>query len=185
MSTFEITDSVIQNFEKSTDGINIQSSPLIESGSTITLTYPGEKLLISMHGNAGNEYIIDSDTKIDSDLDAVGDNDKDNKDTSSYRDGSVFFIDTITESKTRTHEIKLSILDDAGKLIGTKNIQVILDYIKEDLSATTKDTTGSGSESFSTVDKENLAKLQEMIRALSPENRIIFTQLYNTLIDNW
>ncbi len=138
-----------------------------------------------MHGNTAKEYIIDTDTKIDSDLDAIGDNDKDNKDTPSYIDGSAYLVANLKDSKTRTRTIKLSLIAEDGKTLSTKLIQVVLDYVKADTAEAPKDLSGTGTEAFSTADKVNLEKLQSKIRTLAPEDRIIFTQYYNTLIDSW
>ena len=58
---------MIEEVARSPDSINIQSYPAIE-GDTIKILSPGDKLLISMHGNGGSTYAIDTDTKIDSAL---------------------------------------------------------------------------------------------------------------------
>jgi hypothetical protein len=96
-----------------------------------------------MYGNGGNEYIIDTDTQIDSDLDAIADNDKDNKETSSYTEGSVFSIGNLSDVKTRKKEIKITIIGDDGKIINTKLLQVILDYIPDTSSEEIKEITGT------------------------------------------
>lgn len=184
ISTLEITPSMIENVVRLADDINIQSYPVLE-GDTIKILNPGDKLLLSMHGNNWSEYRIDSDTKIDSDLDAVEDNDIDNKDSPSLKDGSVFAVENISESKVHKKEIKVSIIGDDGKLLGSKKIQVIFDYIPELSDNTGMTSTEGGSGSFSTVDKENLEKLQSKIRTFTPEDRIVFTQYYNNLIENW
>lgn len=184
ISTIDITPSLIEDVVRLTDDINIQSYPTLE-GDTIKILNPGDKLLLSMHGNNGDEYRIDSDTKIDSDLDAVEDNDVDNKDSPSFKDGSIFSVENISESKVRKKEIKISIIGYDGKILGTKKIQVIFDYIPELNDNADMTTTEGGSWSFSVVDKENLEKLQAKIRTFTPEDRIIFTQYYNNLIENW
>lgn len=184
ISTIDITPSTIEDVVRLTDDINIQSHPALE-GDTIKILNPGDKLLLSMHGNNGDEYRIDSDTKIDSDLDAIEDNDVDNKDTPSFKDGSIFSVENISESKVHKKEIKVSIIGDDGKILGSKKIQVIFDYIPELNDNTDMTTTEGGSWSFSVVDKENLEKLQAKIRTFTPEDRIIFTQYYNNLIESW
>jgi PKD repeat protein len=184
ISTVEISISDIQDQEKSASGITLQSYPAIE-WNTIKVLSPGDKILLSMHGNSGNEYIIDSDIKIDSDLDAVWDNDKDNKDTPSYKDGSVFSIGNLSDVKNRNREMKLTIIGDDGKVIATKTIQVIFDYIPDITNDKAREITGSGWESFSSTDKANLEKLQAKIRTFSSEDRVVYTQYYNTLIENW
>jgi PKD repeat protein len=183
ISTIELTESMIQTIERSATSINIQSYPALES-DTITIKSPWDKVLISLYGNTWDEYIIDQDVKIDSDLDAVNDNDKDNKDTSSYTDWSTYSIPNLSDVKTRSREMKVTVLEK-GRVVWSKNIKLIFDYIKSTEWENTKEITGTWSESFSTNDKENLEKLQAKIRTFSPEDRIIFTQYYNSLIENW
>ncbi len=184
ISTIEITPSMIEEVVRRADDINIQSYPALE-WDTIKLLNPGDKLLLSMHGNNGSEYIIDTDTKIDSDLDAISDNDIDNKESPSHKDGSIFSVENISESKVHKKEIKMTIIGDDGRVVGTKKIQVVFDYIPDIIDSPATTISGTGSEAFSTMDKENLEKLQAKIRTFSPEDRIIFTQYYNTLIENW
>lgn len=184
VSTIEITPAMIEEVARSPDSINIQSYPAIE-GDTIKILSPGDKLLISMHGNGGSTYAIDTDTKIDSDLDAIEDNDIDNKDSPSLKDGGIFSIERIFESKVHKKEMKITIKGDDGKILKTKNIQVIFDYIPEVSDDTPSNISGTWSEAFSKTDKENLEKLQAKIRGFLPEDRIIFTQYYNSLIENW
>jgi PKD repeat protein len=186
ISTADITNDLIQKVEKSQSGINVQSYPAIV-WDTITISSPTDKVLLSLHGNNGKEYLIDTDTKVDSDLDAIGNNDKDNKDTPSYTDGSVYAITGLSDTKNRTRMVKIGIIGDDGAMLWTKDITLVFDYIKEVNTDTNPIDikTSSGSEGFSTADKENLEKLQSKIRSLSPEDRIVYTQYYNTLIENW
>lgn len=84
-----------------------------------------------MYGNAGKSYHIDTDLKIDSDIDTISDNDIDNKESPSYEDGSVFIIDNFGSVKTRTKDMRMSIIGQNGQTIGTKDIKVIFDFIAE------------------------------------------------------
>jgi PKD repeat protein len=85
-SSIKLQSSMIETVMSVPGDVEIQSFPKMESGS-IQIDSPGMPFLLSFYGNSGvKEYIVDADTKIDSDLDAIGDNDKDNKDSSSYTD---------------------------------------------------------------------------------------------------
>ncbi len=74
-----------------------------------------------------------------------------------------------------------------GSILGTKIITVIFDFVANTAETinTVGDISGSGSSGFSTEEKENLDKLQEKIRTMSTDDRIILTQAYNLLIENW
>lgn len=181
-SSVEITSGMIQNIINS-DSISIQTSPLI-AGDLVTLKSRWDKILLGAFWNDGTQYSIDTDTKIDSDLDGIGDNDADNKNTPSYTDGSVYMIDSYLDSKVRNHQIKITISKN-GTVIGSKVINVILDYIIDLSKETPSDISGTWSEGFSITDKENLEKLQAKIRTLDSGDRIVLTQNYNTLIEGW
>lgn len=62
--------------------------------------------------------------------------------------------------------MKITVIGDNGQIVGTKIIKVIFDYIKDTSTENTADINGSGSESFSETDKQNLEKLQAKIRTL-------------------
>lgn len=72
-----------------------------------------------------------------------------------------------------------------GAIIRSRDISIIADFITDTPDVTTDIITGSGSGNFSERDKANLEKLQEKIRSLKSDDRIILTQDYNTLIENW
>ena len=87
-------------------------------------------MIVSFFGNrGGTRYEIDQNTDIDSDLDGISDNDVDNKDSSSYTDGSAYAITdfSVNESPTRT----IKITGFAGNTpIGSKILSIKLGYIK-------------------------------------------------------
>lgn len=153
---------------------------------TIHIKNRSEHILIGMFGNENaTEYAIDTDTKIDSDMDGVPDNDFDNKDTPSFSNGSAYLID-LGDARSKERVIKIVLLKN-GNTIATKNITVIFDFIADTESSGSMvgDISGSWSSSFSTEEKANLDKLQEKIRTMSTDDRIILTQSYNLLIENW
>lgn len=63
-------------------------------------------------GNTGSVYKIDTDIRIDSDLDGVPDNDTDNKDHSSYTDGSAYTISDFVESRVRDRTIRVTLINN-------------------------------------------------------------------------
>lgn len=184
-SSVEITPNIIQDITSGSgsEGISIQTYPTM-SWDTITLKSRWDKLLLSAFGNDGTQYSIDTDTKIDSDLDGIGDNDPDNKNTPSYTDGSVYMIDSYADSKVRDHQTKITITKN-GVVLWSRTINVLLDYIIDISKNTPSDISGTWSEWFSTTDKANLEKLQGKIRTLESGDRIILTQDYNSLIEWW
>jgi hypothetical protein len=184
VSTIEITKDMIRSISAS-EAPFLQTFPALGASGALHIGSAGEKILISAFGNTAKEYIIDTDTKIDSDLDGVGDNDKDNINTASYSDGSVFALTNLASVTTRNREIKITFIGENGSPIGTKTIPIVFEYIPGNNTNLT-DLSGSGVvESFSAKDRENLENLQAKIRTLSTDDRIILTQYYNTLIENW
>ena len=62
---------------------------------------------------------------------------------------------------------------------------MVLDYIADTSGIKANDLSGSGNLGLSTVDRGNLEKLQAKIRNLTSDDRIVLTQYYNSLIENW
>jgi hypothetical protein len=81
--------------------------------------------------------------------------------------------------------MKITLIGEDGRIIGSKIINMVFSYVADSNNTETTEMSASGSEGFSASDKKNLEALQAKIRQLNPEDRIIFTQYYNTLIDNW
>ncbi len=182
-SSTEITNQSIRNIaETLSGGIYIQSYPQMID-DVIHIHSRWEKVLISLYWNEGTQYAIDTNTKIDSDTNGSPDDDIDNKDFPSYKDGSAFAIDS-SEFKLKNQNIRVSLMKN-GSPIRSRDISIISDFITETSDMTGDIITGSGKENFSERDKENLGKLQEKIRSLKSDDRIILTQDYNTLIENW
>jgi PKD repeat protein len=185
VSTVDITKEMIRAITPWSD-INIQTFPAVWASGAIHIASAGEKILISAFGNTAKEYIIDTDTKIDSDLDGMGDNDKDNIDTPSYSDGSVFAMTNLASVTARNREIKITLIGENGGAVGTKVIPVVFEYIPgNNLPLTELSGSGDVFESFSAKDRENVDALQAKIRTLSTDDRIILTQHFNTLVENW
>lgn len=185
-STAEIKQSDIVSLpEWSQSGVLYQTYPESQSG-IITVKSPGQKIIVSLFGNtSGNNFSIDSNTKIDSDIDGTADNDTDNKNSPSYTDGSAFEIPNENDSLSREQQIKLTVLKN-GIPVGTQLLTIIRSYIVDNSNLTASDvTSGTGSDAFSTQDKSNLDAFQTKIRSLQSDDRIIFTQAYNKLVEDW
>lgn len=182
-SSVEITSDSLMDVSSTLSGwVYIQSYPELVD-ETITLSSRWEKALIALYGNIGTQFLIDTNTKIDSDTNGTPDDDADNREYTSYVDGSVFAIDG-NELKSRTQTIRISILKN-GSIIGTRDIQLVAGYIADTDEGAVDINSGSGTEGFSERDKANLEQLQAKIRSLESDDRIILTQDYNSLIENW
>lgn len=165
-------------------GIAYQTSPQAID-DTIHIKWQSDRLIISLLGNTtATSYAIDVDTRIDSDLDGIPDNDIDNKNHTSYTDGSTYVISDFVESRIRERTVKVTLLSN-GTMIGTKDIRVILDFLPEAQSGSGEDFLLGASGSMSTFDREKLEELATMIRSTESTDRVILMQEYNTMIENW
>jgi hypothetical protein len=180
VSTTDIDLSKIETI--SGTGVLYQSYPRAIN-NTITVKNPSDAVLISMFGNIADNYAIDTDTLIDTSLDGTPDNDADNKEDTSYTDGSVYTIRDLSSSNKREHKIQLSLIKD-GSVIATRTINIILDYIASTSEAGI-DLTGTGTAGLSQGDRSKLEELSKLIRELTEGDRIILMQRYNTLVENW
>jgi hypothetical protein len=80
-------------------------------------------------GNNADYYKIDSDIRIDSDLDGIPDNDVDNKNQSSYNDGTIYTIADFSETRIRERTIRVSIIKNGIET--SKDIKIVFDFIPE------------------------------------------------------
>jgi PKD repeat protein/type IV secretory pathway VirB2 component (pilin) len=151
--------------------------------NTIRVSWPWEKVLISLIGNNATRYLIDDDLSVDSDLDWVTDNDADNKNTPSYTDWSVYSIQEFSTTWNKRREIRLS-LYNWNTLIHSEKLTIVFDYIKES-SVSGEALLSLDDGSLSSFDKKELDVLSGLIRATDDINRIILMQMYNLLIENW
>lgn len=128
-SSIAITLEGITDISSSTGEVQYQSSPETIN-DTIRIQNKSEHILLGLFGNANaTEYAIDTDTKIDSDMDGIPDNDFDNKDTPSFSNGSAYLVDT-SEARARERIMKISLLKN-GNVIATKTITVVFEYISD------------------------------------------------------
>lgn len=163
--------------------VSYQSVPLAID-NTIHVTWPGEKVLISLVWNTATRYSIDEDTSIDSDLDGISDNDTDNKDSPSYTDWSVYSFQDFSTTGNRTRKVKLSLFEGNTPLY-SEIITIVFDYIPENQSVSGESLISLSSENLNAFDKKELDTLAGLIRETESENRIILMQLYNALVENW
>lgn len=185
-STTDIKQSDIVTLSGSSEsGVLYQTFPESQSG-VITVNSAWQKVIISLFGNtSGDNFAIDTNTKIDSDLDGTPDNDIDNKNSVSYTDGSAFEIPNLDDTPTREQQVKLTVLKN-GVPVGTQILTIVRSYIVDNSNLAPSDiNSGTGTDAFSTQDKTNLDVFQTKIRSLQSDDRIIFTQAYNKLIENW
>jgi phage baseplate assembly protein gpV len=119
---------MLETLETTPGVVHIQSSHTM-SGGEIHIASIGEKLLIAAIGNDATNVLIDSDTKIDSDIDGVPDNDIDNKNSPSYGDGTAFEIST-RDARTHTRSIRITLMKNNEK-IGSRDIKLIFDSIPD------------------------------------------------------
>lgn len=115
-------------------------------------------------------------------MDGNTENDVDNKDTSSYQDGSLYVISDFSTQKSRERKIKLTTYDNNIPL-ASKTITLIFDFITETPKETT--FTALDAQGLSDFEKEKLESLAAAIRKLDDADRIIIMQQYNTLVENW
>jgi PKD repeat protein len=197
-STLSTVKLTVSDESSNTDSIDIDlTKPEIISGTgvayqsypraindTITVKNPSDIVRISLLGNTGSTFAIDTNTTIDSSLDGIADNDADNRDDASYTDGQIYSLQDIANSPKRDHQVRLMTQGVDGKIIASRIIYIVLDYIAS-TSESWADLSGSGVTGLSQNDRNKLEDLSKMIRELTDTDRIILMQRYNTLVENW
>ncbi len=159
-----------------------QTSPREVDGS-VHIKWQSDRFALSLIGNSATEYAIDSDTRIDSDLDGTPDNDVDNRNHSSYTDGGTFVISDFAESRERSRTVRIT-LRSGGTVVGTKDISLTLDFVP-DSNPTDNDLIATDSGSMNTFDKGKLDELAALIRTTDGADRVVLMQKYNIMIENW
>jgi PKD repeat protein len=179
--TLSLADKI--SLSSGSGGLAYQSSPRAID-NTIHIRWQSDKLILSLIGNSATTYKIDTDIRIDSDLDGVPDNDVDNKDHASYTDGSTYVIGDFADARIRDRTIRVTIVNNTAT-VSTEDIHLVLDFVPET-------TTGSGTEllvgasgAMSTFERSKLEELATMIRTTDGADRVILMQEYNTMIENW
>lgn len=186
ISSADILASNIEPVTASQSGAIVYQSFPKATNDVIKISDPSEVVKISLYGNTGTAFAIDSDMDMDGsgdNMDGITDNDVDNRDSASYKDGSVFTISDFGYAKTRERKVKITSFDGVTPK-QTKIITLILDFIPETKA---EDTTLKNVDATALTDfeKTKLEELAGMIRALDDADRIILMQKYNILAENW
>jgi len=143
-----------------------------------------EKITIYPWESAGaNEeevkyYAVDYDIETDSDLNGGKDDDKDNLNTSSYRNGSPLSI-PLNENKIQ--KVRIFTLDSTESLIHSYDFTIEKTYIVEeeiDLESIVFDGVSDG-------EKERIEKLKSLLTDLPTEKRLPAMKFVQRLQDEW
>jgi PKD repeat protein len=164
-------------------GSRVQSYPEIVD-KTIHIAGAWDRILLSMLGNTATSYTVDSDTSIDSDLDGIPDNDIDNADTPSYKDGSVYVIRDFEERGKKTRTMKVT-MKSGNEIVHSENITIVFDYITTPDTVSGESRISLGSGTMSEYDQKLLDSLATLIRGTSDTDRIILMKDYATMVENW
>ncbi|MDD3144837.1 MAG: PKD domain-containing protein [Candidatus Gracilibacteria bacterium] len=130
----EISKKVVKdlsNFIKARKGgLIVFSNQVIDENDTITLKEKIDNLYLYLGASSGNiaNYVADFDINYDSDLNGGSDDDEDNKFQDSYASKNAILVE-LNNSKEQI--IRLYTKDSSGKLIDSKDIKVIKEYIEE------------------------------------------------------
>lgn len=94
-------------------------------------------------------------------------------------------ITSLGSSTSREKTAKITVYN-GDTTVGTKNVTMVLEWIKES-SENTGSMSGSSTsgESFSTFDKNTMDALSAKIRSLESSDRAALMQKYNALVENW
>jgi PKD repeat protein len=148
----------------------------VESKTTAVFVYPGQNEGIA-------KFAIDSDIKVDTDLNGDSADDADNKGMDSYTNGSPFTIKNFDSKKERT--IRIVLLDGSGKKKGSRDIKIVLAYVDEG-AATEKKPEPKVPTTLTDKEKAGLATLKDLIANKAPEGeRVKLMQIFGQLQENW
>jgi hypothetical protein len=167
--------------------ISIVSTPEISAG-VITVPTASTPVSISLFENDGNRYEIDTNISVDSNTNGTPDDDIDNKDATSYTDGSPYVLPDIRTSKTKERTARISIYKN-NVLVGKKDIRIVLAWVSGStdttLSASGSIGTGSVSRAMSATDIARLDTIAAKLRTFPQDTRVEVMKRYNDLIENW
>jgi PKD repeat protein len=173
------------------------TTPLVLLGNTdniselpddITWSDPEKPLYLYMGESKEDTkyYVIDTDIEIDTDLSGGREDDADNKGTASYRLGRPFRVPIGTK---RVTIMKLRILADDGKELGSRQIRVTRAFIAQadlvDTTTTTTPTDGPKQYNLSQEDKDRLDRLTTLVKNIPEAERQAFTRYIDQLGDIW
>ncbi len=168
------------------DDSGVYQSSFPAENDTIHITSPSQGLGLSFYGNDKNitGFGIDTDANTDSNLDGNAENDIDNKDHSSFKNGSFFRIPNFSNDTKRERKIKISFFE-GDRVVKTKTLTLVLDFI----SATPEkdvEMEKFGANALSDFERGKIDTLATLIREIEDATeRIIIMKKYNILVENW
>nr|MDD3720778.1 PKD domain-containing protein [Candidatus Gracilibacteria bacterium] len=161
-------------------GLNIFSSPEIDSSGSIVLAKPNEKVFLYLGASKGDykNYVIDYDTNYDSDLNGGKDDDIDNKDTPSYTTGDPVEIKL---NENRNQNVRVILKDSAGKIAEQQDIQIIKEYIKQE-EKSIDDIVFTG---VTDAEKQKIELLKNYVNELPQDYRVAGMSYLERLQGEW
>ncbi len=139
--------------------------------------YPGESSWEIQY------YVIDTDIDIDTDLSGGKDDDADNKWTASYRLGRPFQVPI---GNKRVTIMKIRLLKSDGGEIDTRQVRVIREFIAPVSDSPVPENTKTPLQfNLSAEDKWRLDQLNNLIKNVPEEERVILTRYTDQLWDIW
>ncbi|MDD2907989.1 MAG: PKD domain-containing protein [Candidatus Gracilibacteria bacterium] len=136
----EITKKVVKdlsNYIKAKKpGLVVFTNQEIDENDTITLKDKIDNIYFYLGASSGSisNYVADFDIANDSDLNGGNDDDEDNKYQDSYISKSAILVD-INDSKEQV--VRLYTKDSSGKLLDSKDIKIVKEYIEESVDVNT------------------------------------------------
>ncbi|MDD3793493.1 MAG: PKD domain-containing protein [Candidatus Gracilibacteria bacterium] len=134
--TREITKKVVKNLSNfikaKKSGLIVFSNHEIDENDSIIIEDKTKKLYFYLGANSGDiyNYVADFDINIDSDLNGGNDDDEDNKFQDSYLSKNSILVD-LNDSKEQI--VRLYTKDISGKILSSKDIKVVKNYIEENI----------------------------------------------------
>lgn len=163
--------------------VNLFSSPIIEDDVMVLAQETERAIIYPWEASNSTDaeisfYAVDFDIETDSDLNGGKDDDIDNSNTASYRNGTPL---TIELNKNKSQKIRVFTLDSDEKLIDVYDFTIEKDYIVEqeiDLDAI----------EFAWVtdnEKEKIERLKDILWNLPTDSRLPAMKYVEKLQDEW
>ncbi|EKD30196.1 MAG: WD-40 repeat protein, partial [uncultured bacterium (gcode 4)] len=161
------------------------SYPLADN-DTIRVSDPADRVFIYLGESRGQitKYVIDTNARVDSDLNGETGDDADNRGTDSAANGSPFAIKNM-DSSIKERLVKLSLYDANNKVIATKDIKIIYEFADDISADTLSGALDTVPKDISEIDKANMEKLKDLIRNTKEQDRLKMMQYLALLQENW
>lgn len=159
-------------------GLHVFTFPALSKDWTITLDEEESVYIYLWESKWDFKYYwIDYDIDKDSDVNGWDDDDIDNKNKSSYKTGNP---DEIPLNDNREQTIRVFLLDKNEKIIDSKDIKIVKNYIEE------KQNLKIGEFKWVTeAEKAKIEKLKIAVSKLPQQNRIQAMQYIQKMQENW